>query len=65
MAVSREVWKSEIEQEQSSFSDLGLIATEIRRNAFATIEHAGSGHLGSCSSSAEMLSALYFGGILV
>lgn len=52
------------EQEKTSLADLGNIATEIRRNAFATIQHAGSGHLGSCSSSAEMLSAMYFGGIL-
>ncbi|MFH1244218.1 MAG: 1-deoxy-D-xylulose-5-phosphate synthase N-terminal domain-containing protein [bacterium] len=64
MTVLKESLGYGVEQEQLSLNDLSIIATEIRRNAFATIEHAGSGHLGSCSSSAEMLSAMYFGGIL-
>lgn len=40
------------------------LAEEIRLSTFETIRKAGSGHLGSCSSSAELLTALYFGGIL-
>ena len=52
------------ERESPFFQDLYLIASEIRRSAFSTILRAGSGHLGSSSSSVEMLTALYFGGAL-
>lgn len=52
------------EQESPFFQDLYLIASEIRRSAFITILRAGSGHLGASSSSVEMLTALYFGGVL-
>lgn len=52
------------ERESPFFQDLYLIASEIRRSAFSTTLHAGSGHLGASSSSVEMLTALYFGGVL-
>ncbi len=40
------------------------LAEHIRTSTFETILNAGSGHLGACSSSVELLTALYFGGIL-
>lgn len=43
---------------------LGELAEDIRRSAFSTIYHAGSGHLGACSSSSELMTALYFGGVM-
>lgn len=43
---------------------LKAISTEVRLGAFETIKEANDGHLGSCSSSAELMTALYFGGIL-
>ncbi len=45
-------------------NDLEAISCEVRKGAFETILKAGSGHLGSSSSSAELMVALYFGGIL-
>src|SRR3989344_7219926 len=43
---------------------LEAIASEIRRGVFSTIKNAKSGHLGGCSSSTELMTALYFGGVL-
>ncbi len=40
------------------------LAENIRRSTFSTIYHAGSGHLGACSSSSELMTALYFGGVM-
>lgn len=45
-------------------NDLEEISLEVRRGVFETILNAGSGHLGACSSSTELMVALYFGGIL-
>ncbi|MEK7202678.1 MAG: transketolase C-terminal domain-containing protein [Patescibacteria group bacterium] len=45
-------------------SKLELVAHETRRRVFSTILNAGSGHLGGCSSSLELMVSLYFGGIL-
>lgn len=52
------------ERDPIFFQDLYLIASEIRKGAFNTILNAGSGHLGASSSSVEMLTSLYFGGVL-
>ncbi len=43
---------------------LNSLCEEIRKDAFYMIQKAKSGHLGGCSSSAELLTALYFGGVL-
>lgn len=40
------------------------LAEDIRRSTFSTIYNAGSGHLGACSSSAELMTTLYFGGVM-
>lgn len=40
------------------------IANEVRASAFETIKKANSGHLGACSSSTELMTALYFGDVL-
>jgi transketolase len=47
---------------QTSF--LKELAEDVRRSAFSTIYNAGSGHLGACSSSSELMTALYFGGVM-
>ncbi len=39
-------------------------AKEIRRNVFETIVHAGKGHIGGSFSCIEILTALYYGGVL-
>jgi len=46
------------------FEYLKSLANEIRASAFKTIKNAGSGHLGACSSSTELMTALYFGEVL-
>ncbi|MDP2749391.1 MAG: transketolase C-terminal domain-containing protein, partial [Nanoarchaeota archaeon] len=43
---------------------LEAIASEVRRGVFDIIKNAKSGHLGGCSSSVELMTALYFGGVL-
>ena len=43
---------------------LSTLAIEVRKSAFDTIINANSGHLGGNSSSVELLTCLYFGGIL-
>lgn len=43
---------------------LKTIAMNLRLKAFETISNAKSGHLGAASSSAELMTALYFGSIL-
>ncbi|MBI2464637.1 hypothetical protein HYV64_00700 [Candidatus Shapirobacteria bacterium] len=43
---------------------LTALSLEIRRSVFQTIVDAKSGHLGGNSSSVELLTCLYFGGIL-
>lgn len=43
---------------------LRALAADLRKSAFELILAAKSGHLGASSSSAELLSTLYFGGIL-
>ncbi len=44
--------------------ELELICHEVRRRMFSTIFQAGRGHIGGCSSSVELMTCLYFGGIL-
>jgi len=44
--------------------ELELIARKVRAMSFQLILTAGSGHLGGCSSSTELMVAMYFGGIL-
>lgn len=43
---------------------LKMFAEHFRRSSFFIIKNAGSGHLGACSSSAELMTVLYFSGIL-
>lgn len=43
---------------------LNNLALEIRKSVFETIINANSGHLGGNSSCVELLTCLYFGGIL-
>jgi transketolase len=43
---------------------LKKLSDEIRQSAFQTILTAKSGHLGACSSSTELMTALYFGNAL-
>ncbi|HLD90332.1 MAG TPA: 1-deoxy-D-xylulose-5-phosphate synthase N-terminal domain-containing protein [Patescibacteria group bacterium] len=43
---------------------LSTLAIEVRKSVFDTIINANSGHLGGNSSSVELLTCLYFGGIL-
>lgn len=51
-----------------NFSNNGAIvqaiADHLRLSAFETILTAESGHVGACSSSAELMAALYFGPVL-
>lgn len=57
--------KPHLETEKDPEIDfLENVATVIRLGAFETIKNANDGHLGSCSSSVELMTALYFGGIL-
>lgn len=51
-------------QEVPNFERLQELASHLRRLSFEIIKGAGSGHLGACSSSAELLTSLYFGGVL-
>ncbi|HVX92712.1 MAG TPA: 1-deoxy-D-xylulose-5-phosphate synthase N-terminal domain-containing protein [Candidatus Dojkabacteria bacterium] len=44
--------------------NLRNIADIVRARAFETILEADTGHLGGCSSSTELMTALYFGGYL-
>jgi transketolase len=44
--------------------ELEIICSEVRYRILKTILNAGSGHLGGCLSSVELMVALYFGGIL-
>ena len=43
---------------------LGQVACKVRSMLFKIILKAGSGHLGGCSSSTELMTAMYFGGVL-
>src|SRR3989339_159763 len=43
---------------------LSTLVIEVRKSVFDTIINANSGHLGGNSSSVELLTCLYFGGIL-
>jgi len=47
-----------------SVSELEELSDSIRTSTFRTILNAGSGHLGACSSSSELMTSLYFGGVL-
>jgi len=47
-----------------AISKIEQLCKEIRRDVFKIILNAKSGHLGACSSSVELIAALYFGGIL-
>jgi transketolase len=57
-------------KEQNTISDkidfvnLELIAKQVKLNALETIKTAGTGHLGACCSSAELMTTLYFSDIL-
>lgn len=44
--------------------ELRYIADTVRARTFETILDADTGHLGGCSSSTELMTALYFGGYL-
>jgi len=44
--------------------ELSDICEEVREDSFRIIKKAKSGHLGGCSSSVELMVALYFGGAL-
>lgn len=48
----------------ASIYDLENIALDLRKTSFEMILNAGSGHLGGSSSSVELMTVLYFGGIL-
>ncbi len=48
----------------TSIEDLKKIANEIRIKSLKVIHKAGSGHPGGSLSAADLLTALYFGGIL-
>jgi transketolase len=50
--------------EDIPISDLEKISNELRKRVFKTTKKAKSGHTGGCSSSVELMTALYFGGIL-
>lgn len=43
---------------------LEALCSEVRKGAFEIISQADNGHLGSCSSSVELMVSLYFGGVL-
>ncbi len=43
---------------------LEVISAELRSRIYSTVKTAGSGHLGGTSSSVELITALYFGGLL-
>ncbi len=45
-------------------SDLEKVCNEVRKSVFKTTKNAKSGHTGGCSSSVEIMTALYFGGVL-
>lgn len=49
---------------ENSLRSLEALCLEVRRGAFEVVSQADNGHLGSCSSSTELMVALYFGGIL-
>ncbi|MCL5729982.1 MAG: hypothetical protein M1165_00225 [Candidatus Pacearchaeota archaeon] len=44
--------------------ELESLSQEIRRDIFFITKNAKSGHTGGCSSSVELMTSLYFGGIL-
>lgn len=47
-----------------TINQLQDIAETLRHSAFQVCQRANSGHIGASSSSAELLTALYFGGVL-
>jgi len=49
---------------EPELSKLVQTAKELRRKILSIIYHAGSGHLGGSFSATDILTALYFGGIL-
>jgi len=51
-------------QETRNLDFLRNLSEEIRTSTFETILNANNGHLGASSSSAELMTALYFGNIL-
>lgn len=52
------------QQPSRSASELMLVANELRHNIIRSLEAAGSGHPGGALSAVEIVTALYFGGIL-
>lgn len=50
--------------EQERMDMLRAISAELRARIYETVRTAGSGHLGGTSSSVELMTALYFGGLL-
>ncbi len=44
--------------------ELQIVARDLRRKILNVIFHAGSGHPGGSLSATDILTALYFGGIL-
>ena len=48
----------------SDLSELERIANELRQKILKVIFHAGSGHPGGSLSATDLLTAIYFGGIL-
>jgi len=49
---------------EKQLSDLQMVARDLRRKILNVIFHAGSGHPGGSLSATDILTALYFGGIL-
>ena len=61
MSSERSIFFPDVEQD-SRVSALYEISDCVRRDAFETIRHAKTGHIGGSSSSVELLTSLYFGG---
>ncbi len=49
---------------EKQISELQMVARDLRRKILNVIFHAGSGHPGGCLSATDILTAIYFGGIL-
>ncbi|MBW3005155.1 hypothetical protein KY310_04970 [Candidatus Woesearchaeota archaeon] len=52
------------EAEENPVSELERICDNVKKDVVKIIQNANSGHLGACLSSAELMTALYFGDIL-
>lgn len=61
LSSERSIFFPDVKQD-SRVSALYEISDCVRRDAFETIRHAKTGHIGGSSSSVELLTSLYFGG---